>query len=351
MKTGTTCSTYLALMTTALLAASSASMMAQSILVFDVPNAKSPLVGGTDLVVTGINASCKVGGYFYDESQNFRQRGFVRDLDGNITLVDAPNASNTSIRGINDRGEVTGYFVQHFASGDLARGFIEDQDGNFTVIDAPGGGGTDIESISNSGDVAGMAIDANQGNRIHGFVRSANGTVTVFDPPNANATYVTGINSGEDISGYFYDFTQNLLRGFLRDHRGNFTIFDAGSGPFTNTFTTGINEARELTGGFGSDNVSGFIRDKHDSLVPFTPDAKCAINARGDVVGYFFVLVLFKVRGFLRGRNGSVTIFDAPNASDTRAVTINARGDIAGYFADGAQAGKTRVFIRFATGS
>lgn len=348
MKTRTICGTYLAL---ALLFAWATTMMAQSVIVFDVPNAKSGVVGGFDLVVTGINASEKVVGYFYDASQSFKQRGFVRDDDGNITLVDAPNASDTSVQSATDGGDIAGSFVQHFLSGDLARGFVEDQDGNFTVFDAPGDGGTDVEGFSNSGDVAGMGFDANHGNQIHGFVRAMNGTLALFDPPNASATYVTGINAGGDISGYFYDQSQNMLRGFLRDHRGTFTIFDAGSGPFTNTFTTGINAARDLTGGYGLNSVSGFILDKHGSLVPFAPDAGRAINARGDVVGYFFDLTLFKVRGFLRDRNGNLTVFDAPNASDTRAISINSRGDIAGYFSDGSQAGKTRGFILLAAGS
>jgi hypothetical protein len=348
MNTKTICSMSVALVTRILLAAWAATMMAQSVIVFDVPNAKSDIVGGLDLVVTGINGSGEVGGYFSDESQDFKQRGFVRYRDGSITLIDAPNAFATSVRSINDGGEVTGYIGQHFPSGDLARGFVEDQYGNFTVFDAPGTGGTgtDAESISNSGDVAGMAFDANH--NIHGFMRATNGTLALFDPPNANATYVTGINAGGDISGHFYDLSQKTLRGFLRDHQGNFTIFDAGSGPFTATFTTGINAAREITGG-NLDSVSGFILDRHGNLVPVTPAAGRAINARGDVVGYFFDLTQFKVRGFLRDRTGSITVFDAPNASDTRPVSINARGDIAGYFMDGTT-GKTRGFIRFANG-
>src|SRR5690348_16561839 len=113
-----------------LLAAWATTMMAQSLVVFDVPNAKSDVAGGLDLVVTGINASAEVGGYFYDASQNFKQRGFVRDLFGNIALVDAPNAFGTSVRSINAGGDVTGYFGEHFPSKDLVRGFIQDRYGN-----------------------------------------------------------------------------------------------------------------------------------------------------------------------------------------------------------------------------
>ena len=64
----------------------------------------------------------------------------------------------------------------------------------------------------------------------------------------------------------------------------------------------------------------------------------------------FFDVNQTRVRGFLRDRDGTITVFDAPNALDTRAVSINAEGDIAGFFEDGTQGGKTRGFIRLSSG-
>ncbi len=101
-------------------------------------------------------------------------------------------------------------------------------------------------------------------------------------------------------------------------------------------------------------NVNGFIWDKHSTLVPFGVSSAMfdvagrAINARGDVVGYYYDLNQLKVRSFLRDSLGSISVFDAPNASDTRAVGINGAGDIAGWFEDVSIGGKIRGFIRIA---
>ena len=49
---------------------------------------------------------------------------------------------------------------------------------------------------------------------------------TVFDAPNANDTVVRKINNRGDVLGIEIIFP-NTLRGFVRDEKGSFTVFDA----------------------------------------------------------------------------------------------------------------------------
>jgi hypothetical protein len=312
-------------------------MTAQSFVVFDIPNSGSDIPNGVGMVVTGINAHGDGAGYFQDASQGYKQRGFVRDRNGNIKVIDAPNASATSIRSINAGGAVAGYFAEE----GKVRGFVQDVQGIITVFDASSLSVTDVESISDSGEVAGMTFGSSS--PIHGFVRDENGAITVFDVPNSAATYVTGANARGDVIGYFFDPTRGFTPvGFVRDNRGQFALFDE-------ELAFAINARGEITGSFsGSSQSGGFIAEVNGTIVFFDGfDASGRnINARGDVVGYLFDQSLNKVRGFERHMNGDVTIFDAPSASDTRAVSINARGDIAGYFADSSQGNKTRGFVR-----
>ena len=312
-------------------------MTAQSFVVFDIPNSGSNIPNGVGMVVTGINAHGDVAGYFQDVSQGYKQRGFVRDRNGTIKVIDAPNASATSIRSINAGGRVAGYF----AEGGNVRGFIQDVQGMIKLFDASSLSVTDVESISDSGEVAGMTFDSSS--PIHGFVRDQNGAITVCDVPNATDTYVTGVNARGDVIGYFFDPTRGFTPvGFVRDNRGQFAFFDE-------ALAFAVNARGEITGSFSDSSQSGgFIAEVNGTIVFFDgfDSSGRSINARGDVVGYLFDQSLNKVRGFERHMNGDVAIFDAPSASDTRVVSINARGDIAGYFADSSRGNKTRGFVR-----
>ena len=61
------------------------SILAQSFLVFDAPNASSTFG-------SGINEIGDVAGSFADSSQGGKARGFVRDRHGNFTVFDVSNA-------------------------------------------------------------------------------------------------------------------------------------------------------------------------------------------------------------------------------------------------------------------
>ena len=99
------------------------------------------VVGPSVLVLCGL--SC----FMSAESGKSSERRF--------TVFDVPNASYTLPRGINNRGEVTGYF---FTEDHSVRGFVRRLGGEMEVFDAIAGG-TDTEpvGINERGEVVGTS--------------------------------------------------------------------------------------------------------------------------------------------------------------------------------------------------
>ena len=81
-----------------------------------------------------------------------------------FTTLDVPGASVTEADGINNAGQVVGFFND---SG-VDRGFIN-TGGTFTTLDVPGARGTNAFGINNAGQVVGVFGDSSGS---HGFVAS-----------------------------------------------------------------------------------------------------------------------------------------------------------------------------------
>jgi probable HAF family extracellular repeat protein len=112
----------------------------------------------------------------------------------------------TLSNGINDRGQVVGYFPD--ASGVL-HGFLRAPDGTFNTIDVPAAGtesaqGSLLFDINNRGELAGYYYDASS--TPHGFTESKE-TFTTVDVPGATATLIFGNNQRGDLAGAWYDST------------------------------------------------------------------------------------------------------------------------------------------------
>ena len=241
----------------------------------------------------------------------------MRYHNGNVTAFDIPNGPLQYAQGINDGGEIAGYF-QDASQGGTTRGFLRDKIGSIIVFDAPNATFTTATSINNQGEIAGQFADSSQFSNDHGFVRHHNGNFTAFDVPNALNLFVTSINDGGDVVGGFQDTSQGgKTRGFLWDKTGNIVTFDA---PNASAAAGGGTQVTSINNG---GKVAGYFQDA----------------SQGN-----------KGRGFVRDRNGAVTVFDAPNASTvvgqgTWTTGINDDGDIVGSFQDTSQ-GKTRGFVR-----
>jgi probable HAF family extracellular repeat protein len=131
-------------------------------------------------------------------------------LSYNFTNVIHPNAPNIWAFGINNSGNVVGYYTD--STNSIAHGFIYNGS-TFTDLNDPNGvNSTYAQSINNSGVVVGYYIDSNF-NRI-GFIYNGS-TFTDVIPPNAvYDTYAFGINDSGVVVGSYFD-SNNIGHGFI----------------------------------------------------------------------------------------------------------------------------------------
>ena len=113
-----------------------------------------------------------------------------------FTAIDFPGATDTYVFGINDSGEIVGFFREAGRSG---HGFLRSATGAFTAIDVPGAATTSALKINRVGQIVGTFVDAR--GKFHGFLRAPTGTVTSIDVPGAIGTYAQGINNAGQIVG------------------------------------------------------------------------------------------------------------------------------------------------------
>ena len=258
------------------------------------------------------------------------------------TIVDVPDAGGTWPVSINNGGDVAGYFCRNvggYCSDYQARGFVREFNGNITAFDGI------PTSINDLGTVTGYFFDTTG---LHNFLRDRKGNVTVFDvpqpfPPSPAAGFAMAMNNGGDIAGYLIPCPNcDTDQGFVRDRLGGITTFVIPKG----LVTTGINARGDITGHTAPFYLSedGFVRGRDGNITIFDvgsgpgPRAYCvSINNGGDVAGYYYDASLRRARGFVRARNGNITVFDGiPNALYTRSASINELGAIAGDVGDAA---------------
>jgi probable HAF family extracellular repeat protein len=82
---------------------------------------------------------------------------------GVFSAINFPLATSTSVFGINDTGEVAGFYSDAAATN---HGFIY-ADGAFSTVDVAGARGTQLTRIKNGGQVTGLYTDAL--NEAHGL--------------------------------------------------------------------------------------------------------------------------------------------------------------------------------------
>jgi hypothetical protein len=198
-----------------------------------------------ETVVTGLNASGTVVGYFAVDSN---RSSFIRHPDGFLIQFDVPvdlgecqdYVQSTVAESINANGVVAGWYSLSIdpCPTVTAGGFVRSQQGIFTLFNPPGtiatlpgpglpgpagfvkGGKESLSaphrlSINLSGSIAGSYVDAEGAQ--HGFLRNPYGTITSFDPPRGGQTTATSINDSGVIAGsYFYDWNAQIPQGFLR---------------------------------------------------------------------------------------------------------------------------------------
>ena len=220
-----------------------------------------------------------------------------------------------------------------------------------TTFDYPGtGNSTTPFGINGNGDIAGRY---ESGGVTRGFVRFRNGT---FSPPlvapndTGGFTAGFGINNARTVGGESYTLATNTFHGFLWNN-GAYTQFDFG-GPVS-TAVTGVNDAGNFTGAFGStvQPNKAFVKIGGTSTAIIVPGAfdsfAYGINSSNRIVGSYHVSAppSTVTHGFIRSSNGTITNpVDYPGSTSTSLFGISNSGWIVGSYTDAL--GKTHGFLR-----
>jgi len=229
--------------------------------------------------------------------------------------IDYPGAPDTQIFGINDRGHVVG---NGFSDTDTFPFVYDSKKGTFTdVTPAAGFASTTVLGINDAGVLVGSVNSLDETTR-SGFIRDKKGNFTVFDHPDAvSETRPRAVNNKGLVTGY-RDSPDDQLAA------ENGFIYDSKTGTFTDivqsvfTIAQGINSQGDVVGHAIFHDAFGF------------PDP-CGTSGS------------FVRRGWLRTADGTVTYFDV-NGDGTSARAIADSGTIAGFVFDSVT-GSTKGFV------
>jgi len=289
--------------------------------------------------------------------------GNVLLRNGRFTpLPDAPGAQATVHRGLNDRGQTAGAYIDDGAElgadglypPDAVHGFVytpsHNRNRRFETIDIPGARYVVPYDINNRGQIVGLYLDEGAvpgpdglppPGAQHAFLWDR-GEVTVVDPPDTVlAPNAYSVNDRGQIVGERIVAGVGQL-GFVRQPDGRFVTLDPPGGAENKAL--GINDRGQVVGAylddgavpgpdglFAADTIHGYMWDDGRYTRLDVPGARATaaddINNRGQIVGDVKDAA-GRIRGFLRTR-GSDTLIDGPgDRSDSIAIHTNDRGDI-----------------------
>ncbi len=261
-----------------------------------------------------------------------------------FTTIDFPGAALTGASGINDAGQVVGFY----GPGGSRHGFLLSS-GSFSTIDFPGAtqtAGVGNIGINNAGQIVGgfcggVGVSCFFGNN-DGFLLSSGSFSTIPNFPGAVATDARGINNVGQIVGNF-ELGSGFQTGYLLP-AGCFSsscmssiIFPGSSGGNA----LGINDLGQVVGiyniGPGGPGFShGYLLSSGSfSTIDFpsaTRTQAWGINNAGQVVGLYFDST-GTTHGYLLS-SGSFSTIDFPGATQTLADGINNAGQIVGTYVD-----------------
>ncbi len=235
-------------------------------------------------------------GFNPEGGPHVRYRGFLRLSDGSFApLIIDPDESQhmTFATAINDAGTIGGYYM---GSDVNYHGYI-DVAGTFTTVDALTGPSTEINGINNSGDfVGGTGTYPQNGDGLHGFL-SHGGVITQIDVP--------GVPTGT--TAYGIDDTGTIVGcagiGFIRDPLGNFHTFSVAHSGIT--CPTGIQTSIGTIVGYFEEK-SGYV---HGFVYKYPPGTSSPDPAS----------------------QGTLIVFDYPDAYQTVPGGVNKQGQISGW--------------------
>ena len=256
--------------------------------------------GALETQAIGVNNTGQVTGFYIDAAGN--PHGFLWQ-NGGLQTVDYPGAPVTLLSAVTDWGLIIGSYgtsIPHAATYNTHLATWT------TLPDVPGRLGNVGRGINNSGVGAGSACNGNVDVALNcvGWTWDG-GAYSFFTDPEADQTQLgtlaNGINNIGQVVGQFQD-AGSISHGFLKNG-GSFTTIDVPAAVYTNATT---------------------------------------INDRGEIVGFYFDTT-GTPHGFVRGSDGQFTTFDVPGAVETFLIGNDDRGDLCGFYVD--QAGNPHGFV------
>jgi len=219
-----------------------------------------------------------------------------------------------------------------------------------TVYDEPNAtGGTKGNGINTRGDTVGQYVAADK--QTYGFLRLSDGSFSEIKV-DGRETFALGLNDSDVVVGQYLG-DRNVI-AFIRMPNGKIETIDL---PNSNgAVALHVNNRWTTTGDFtdaSTGTAHGFIREKNGDLTVFDePNAPVgeevgtyasATNIHGDTAGHYSD-ENFVMHGYIRHNDNTYTEFDVPGAVDTFLFTINARGWVVGFSDD--PIGATHGFVR-----
>jgi probable HAF family extracellular repeat protein len=242
--------------------------------------AKLNVPGSTSTSPTGINNKGEVVGYYQNKKGVY---GFLWS-HGKYTTINCPAASTgTFVYGINDNGVIVGYYGIPFHN----YGF-EYINGHCKKLATFKGSTPYPTGINNAGDIVGSYFVST--NVEHGFVLR-NKKYRDISVPNSSQTIAFGINKAGDISGTYTDAAGN--HGFLR-HNGSYRTINV-PGSSSKTDGAGLNDKDVVVGSYENPQkqlYQGFLDNTGKIQTLMFPGSvttfPSAINDSDVVVGNYF---------------------------------------------------------------
>ena len=255
---------------------------------------------------------------------SYAQSNTAQVIKLTFTTIDAPGALNTVVEGINNVGQMVGYYYND--QGFIATGFELDG-GNFSFFSDPIGYSTVARAINDSGLIAGYSYVGSEG--VVGYLYDST-TFTKIQIGSYPDSYVAGIdNAGDIVGGYGF----GSANGFEQSGTKFRNVTPPGGQGWASA--DGINNFGQIVGwSYGNDGF--FYQNGKYTVIKVTDQyfltEALGINDNGMIVGsYFGCTSSCTEHGFVFFK-GKYLSFDFPNAFQTFADGINNAGQVVGTY-------------------
>ena len=244
----------------------------------------------------GINDQGEIVGFYNDTTG--RTHGFVQS-GGHFRSIDYPNADATQVRGIGPAGDIVGSYQRQGESGGVPNhGFLMTRRGGFFTVDYPGHQNTIAQRILADGTILGCYHDGDTMGTMFGMTVSRRGFERITEPM---SMHNGATPDGQTIVGLYTDMMDGRGKGYIV-RRGAFSAFEVPGS--VQTAAWDVNPAGL---------VVGVYRDSAGAFHGFQYDER----AFGRV--------------------------DVPGATATRVFGVNGHADMVGAFVDAS--GRTHGFL------